>query len=148
MSAACRLSLTVQYASSADHLPTRNQLRRWVKLAMQRDLSITLRLVDAVEGRALNKQFRAKNYATNVLTFSNEDATILRGDIVICAPVVAKEARAQHKNLLAHYAHLVLHAVLHVQGYDHEDDDDAAKMEACETALMAKLGYADPYRDA
>ncbi|MEQ1814064.1 MAG: rRNA maturation RNase YbeY [Candidatus Nitrotoga sp.] len=141
-----RLSLAVQYASDASALPTRQQLRRWAKLALQRDASMTIRVVNGAEGRALNKRFRGKNYATNVLTFVNEDTEILYGDIVICAPVVEKEARTQHKTLLAHYAHLVLHAVLHLQGYDHEDVEDAARMEARETALMAKLGYADPYQ--
>lgn len=146
MSAVHKLSLSVQYASDASDLPTRYQLRRWAKLTLQRDVSMTIRIVDETEGRALNKQFRGKNYATNVLTFIDEDAEVLYGDIVICAPVVEKEALTQRKALLAHYAHLVLHAVLHLQGYDHEDDKDAARMEARETALMAKLGYADPYK--
>ena len=147
MSTAHLLSLVVQYASDKDNLPTRTQLRRWVKLALQRDVVMTIRIVDQAEGRALNQQFRGKDYATNVLTFVNEDAEILYGDIVICAPVVEQEARAQHKTLRAHYAHLVLHATLHLQGYDHETDADAAKMETLETALMAKLRYADPYKE-
>ena len=147
MSTAHLLSLVVQYASDKDNLPTRTQLRRWVKLALQRDVVMTIRIVDQAEGRALNQQFRGKDYATNVLTFVNEDAKILYGDIVICAPVVEQEARAQHKTLRAHYAHLVLHATLHLQGYDHETDADAAKMETLETALMAKLRYADPYKE-
>jgi len=147
MSTAHPLSLAVQYASEKENLPTRPQLRRWVKLALQREVAMTLRIVDEAEGHALNQQFRGKNYATNVLTFVNEDAKILYGDIVICAPVVEQEARAQHKTLRAHYAHLVLHATLHLQGYDHETDADAAKMETLETALMAKLRYADPYKE-
>ncbi len=146
MSAVHKLSLSVQYASDASDLPTRYQLRRWATLALQRNAAMTIRMVDEAEGRELNKKFRGKNYATNVLTFINEKAEVLYGDIVICAPVVEKEALTQHKALLAHYAHLVLHAVLHLQGYDHEDDEDAARMEARETALMAKLGYADPYQ--
>ena len=146
MSAVHKLSLSVQYASDASDLPTRYQLRRWATLALQRNAAMTIRMVDEAEGRELNKKFRGKNYATNVLTFINENAEVLYGDIVICAPVVEKEALTQHKALLAHYAHLVLHAVLHLQGYDHEDDEDAARMEARETALMAKLGYADPYQ--
>ena len=146
MSAVHKLSLSVQYASDASDLPTRYQLRRWAKLTLQRDVSMTIRIVNGAEGRELNKKFRGKNYATNVLTFMSENSEVLYGDIVICAPVVEKEALTQHKSLLAHYAHLVLHAVLHLQGYDHEDDEDAARMEARETALMAKLGYADPYK--
>ena len=146
MSAVHKLSLSVQYASEAADLPTRYQLRRWATLALQRNAAMTIRMVNEAEGRELNKKFRGKNYATNVLTFINENAEVLYGDIVICAPVVEKEALTQHKALLAHYAHLVLHAVLHLQGYDHEDDEDAARMEARETALMAKLGYADPYQ--
>lgn len=146
MSTAHKLSLSVQYACDGSDLPTRYQLRRWAKLALQRDVSMTIRMVDEAEGRELNKKFRGKNYATNVLTFINENAEILYGDIVICAPIVEKEALTQHKTLLAHYAHLVLHAALHLQGYDHEDDKDAARMEARETALMTKLGYADPYQ--
>jgi len=148
MSGAYKLSLAVQYASDDAHVPTRAQLRRWVKLAIQRDLAMTLRIVDEGEGRALNQQFRGKNYATNVLTFVNEEADILYGDVVICAPVVAQEARTQKKNMLAHYAHLTLHATLHLQGYDHENEPDAAKMESLETILMAKLGYANPYHEA
>ena len=146
MSAIYKLALAVQYACDASDLPTRYQLRRWAKLTLQRDVSMAIRIVDETEGRALNKQFRGKNYATNVLTFIDEDAEVLYGDIVICAPVVEEEALTQRKALLAHYAHLVLHAVLHLQGYDHEDDKDAVRMEARETALMAKLGYADPYK--
>jgi len=141
-----KLSLSVQYASDAQHLPTRAQLRRWFKVALQREASITLRIVDEPEGRELNKNYRGKDYATNVLTFVYDDAEPLSGDIVICAPVVEREAAAQNKDLLAHYAHLSLHASLHLQGYEHENDADAAEMEALETALMLKLRYPDPYR--
>ena len=140
-----KLSLAVQYASEAANLPTRPQFRRWVKAALQRDVQIALRLVDESEGRELNKNFRGKDYATNVLTFVYDDADPLYGDIVICAPVVEQEARAQHKELHAHYAHLAVHAALHLQGYDHENEADAAAMEGRETAIMQKLGYADPY---
>jgi probable rRNA maturation factor len=102
--------------------------------------------VDESEGRELNKNFRGKDYATNVLTFVYDDADPLYGDIVICAPVVEQEARAQHKELHAHYAHLAVHAALHLQGYDHENEADAVAMEGRETAIMQKLGYADPYQ--
>ena len=143
--------LAVQYASNAQCLPARAQFRRWIKAALQREASITLRIVDEPEGRELNKNYRGKDYATNVLTFVYDDTegdTLqpVHGDVVICAPVVEREAAAQRKELLAHYAHLTLHAALHLQGYEHENDADAAEMEALETALMLKLRYTDPYR--
>jgi probable rRNA maturation factor len=141
-----KLSLAVQYASAARKMPTRAQFRRWVKVALQRDVSITLRVVDEKEARELNKKYRGKDYATNVLTFVYDDAGSLSGDIVVCAPVVEREAAAQHKDLLGHYAHLAIHAALHLQGYEHENDADAAGMETLETALMLKLRYPDPYR--
>jgi len=141
------LSLAVQYASTAQNLPTRAQLRRWVKAAVQRDAAMTLRIVDDAEGRELNKNYRGKDYATNVLTFVYGENEILTGDVVICAPIVEKEAHEQHKNLLAHYAHLAIHAALHLQGYDHENETDAAEMEALETRLMLKLRYPDPYQE-
>ncbi len=142
-----KLSLAVQYASVAPHLPTRPQWRRWFKAALQRDVQVVLRIVDEAEGRELNKNYRGKDYATNVLTFVYDDDGVLSGDVVICAPVVAKEAAAQHKELTAHYAHLAIHAALHLQGYDHENDADAAEMEALETQLMLKLRYSDPYQE-
>jgi probable rRNA maturation factor len=135
----------VQYASQSKVLPSRQQFRRWVKLALQQDLHCTLRVVDEVEGRHLNREFRGKDYATNVLTFVYDDTAPLSGDIVICAPAVEQEASAQGKDVFAHYAHLTLHGVLHLQGYDHENEADASRMEALETALMAKLGYPAPY---
>ncbi len=146
MSDVHKLSLSVQYASSAENIPTRAQFRRWAKLALLRDAQVALRIVDEAEGRELNKSYRGKDYATNVLTFTYDEAqSPLCGDIVICAPVVEREAREQHKELNAHYAHLVIHAVLHLQGYEHENEQQAARMEKLETAILAKLGYADPY---
>ncbi len=142
-----KLSLTVQYASAAALLPTRPQWRRWIGAALQRDISVTLRIVDEAEGRALNKAYRGRDYATNVLTFVYDDTDVLSGDVVICAPVVEKEAAEQHKDLRSHYAHLAIHAALHLQGFDHEDDADAAKMEALETSLMVRLRYPDPYME-
>lgn len=148
-----KLSLAVQYACDAQIMPTRAQLRRWVKSALQHDVRMTLRIVDEAEGRELNKKYRGKDYATNVLTFVYDDADMLPGDAdficgdaVICAPVVEQEAAAQHKDLLAHYAHLAIHAALHLQGYDHLNNVDAAEMEALETALMLELHYPDPYQ--
>jgi probable rRNA maturation factor len=141
-----KLSLAVQYASDVRKLPTRTQLRRWIRIALRRDANITLRIVDEKEGRELNKKYRGKDCATNVLTFVYDDAGPLSGDIVICAPVVERESAEQHKDLLGHYAHLAIHAALHLQGYEHENDADATEMETLETALMLKLHYPDPYR--
>jgi probable rRNA maturation factor len=143
-----RLSLAVQYASVAPGVPARYQFRRWCKIALQRDVIVTLRVVDETEGRSLNRGYRGKDYATNVLTFVYDDAQPLCGDVVICAPVVVQEAAQQGKELVAHYAHLTLHAMLHLQGYDHILDVEAAHMEALESALMLKLRYPDPYQQA
>lgn len=145
MSAEHKFSLSVQYASNAKYLPTRPQFRRWVKAALEQDVQIALRIVDETEGRALNLSYRSKDYATNVLTFGYDGTVPLYGDVVICAPVVAREAKEQGKDLLAHYAHLTIHAALHLQGYDHERKRDAEKMEARETALLLKLRYSAPY---
>lgn len=145
MKAENKLSLSVQFASNAKKLPTRPQFRRWVKAALQQDVQMVLRIVDDIEGRALNQSYRGKDYATNVLTFVYDDSEPLYGDVVICAPVVAREAKEQGKELLAHFAHLTIHAVLHLQGHDHENKRDAEKMEALETALMLKLRYPAPY---
>jgi probable rRNA maturation factor len=140
-----KLSLSVQYATNAKKLPTRQQFRRWVKVALEQDVQMALRIVDEIEGRALNQSYRGKDYATNVLTFVYDDTEPLYGDVVICAPVVAREVKEQGKELLAHYAHLTIHAALHLQGYDHEKKRDAEKMEARETALLLKLRYPAPY---
>ena len=120
-------------------------LRRVARVALERDASVTIRIVGGREGRALNRRYRGRDHATNVLTFVYDDGVSLAGDIVLCAPVVAKEARSQRKTLRAHYAHLVIHGMLHLQGYDHERDDDAARMEAREVALLRALGFEDPY---
>jgi probable rRNA maturation factor len=139
------LSLSVQYASNARNLPTRAQVRRWVRATLAADAAVTVRFVDAIEGRALNAEFRGKDYPTNVLTFVYDDDAPRAGDVVLCAPVVRKEADAQGKTLAAHYAHLVVHGMLHLQGYDHERPADARAMEARETAILATLGLSDPY---
>ena len=143
-----KFSLAVQYASDAETIPTRPQFRRWVKSALKKEAEITLRIVDEPEGMDLNKQFREKASATNVLTFVYDDTAPLSGDIVLCAPVVETEASDQHKSLLAHYAHLTVHGVLHLQGYDHEDDDDAKIMEQLETEIVIKLGFGNPYHES
>lgn len=141
-----QFSLSVQYASEAASLPTRPQFRRWVGVALQHDANVTLRIVDEAEGRVLNRDYRGKDYATNVLTFAyGEEDGLLSGDIVLCAPVVEKEAREQGKDLLAHYAHLTVHGVLHMQGYEHESDAEAREMEALEVEIMRRLRFNDPY---
>jgi probable rRNA maturation factor len=140
-----KLTLSVQYASNAQDLPTRTDVRRWVKAALLDDATVTVRFVERVEGRALNAEFRGKDYPTNVLTFVYDDDAPRAGDIVLCAPVVRKEADEQGKTLAAHYAHLVVHGMLHMQGYDHERAADAAAMEARETAILADLGLDNPY---
>ena len=137
----------VQYATESSEAPARPQFRRWVKAALQRDAEVALRLVDEAEGRDLNRQFRGKDYATNVLTFVYDDTQPLTGDIVLCAPVVQQEAQQQHKDVIAHYAHLTVHGILHLQGYDHVADAEAAEMEQLEIAILAKLGYPDPYAE-
>ena len=125
----------------------RAQVRRWTRAALLGDATVTVRFVEAIEGRALNAEFRGKDYATNVLTFVYDDEQPRAGDIVLCAPVVRKEADAQGKTLDAHYAHLVVHGMLHLQGFDHEHAGDATVMEARETAILARLGLPDPYAD-
>ena len=139
------LSLAVQYATNSAGLPARAQVRRWVRAALEGNAAVTVRFVGAIEGRALNAEFRGKDYPTNVLTFVYDDADPRAGDIVLCAPVVQMEADAQGKMAAAHYAHLVVHGMLHLQGYDHEDDADASAMEARESAVLTALGIADPY---
>ena len=139
------LSLSVQYASNDADLPGRPQIRRWVRAALFCDATVTVRFVDAIEGRAINAEFRGKDYATNVLTFVYDDEHPRAGDVVLCAPVVRREAAAQGKPLADHHAHLVVHGMLHLQGFDHERHADAAVMEALETSILARLGLPDPY---
>ncbi len=142
-----RLSLSLQYAVPETGLPSRVEFRRWITAALERDAEITVRIVDEAEGRALNRDFRGRDYATNVLTFVYSEQTQLAGDIALCAGVVAREAHERNIALRAHYAHLVVHGALHLQGYDHEADSDAEAMEALETATLAKLGFPDPYAE-
>ncbi len=150
MNTSKRLNLSVQYACNTAALPLRPQLRAWVRAALdvdgKRGAQITVRLVDADEGQLLNKDFRGKDYATNVLSFPYESEPLICGDLVICAPVVEREAAEQGKALEAHYAHLVVHGILHLQGYDHESGKKAAqKMENLECTVLAALGYDNPY---
>jgi probable rRNA maturation factor len=142
-----RLALAVQYAAPRAGLPARRSLAQWLGAALERAACITVRFVGAVEGRRLNRDYRGRDYATNVLTFvyaAGRDGA-LEGDIILCAPVVAREARAQRLAPRARYAHLAVHGALHLQGYDHERAADAERMEARERTILAQLGFADPY---
>ncbi len=146
--AAPELALAVQYASTARHLPGRAQIRRWITAALEHSAEITLRIVDADEAQTLNRDYRRKDYATNVLTFEYGELApgVLGGDIVICAPVVEREAFEQGKRLHEHYAHLAIHGALHLQGYDHEIEADAVIMESREAAILKRFRIANPYR--
>lgn len=144
-----RLNLIVQYAVGARNLPGRAQFRRWVRAALEHDARITVRIIGRAEGKSLNRHFRGTDRPTNVLSFVYRDAPPYEGDLALCAPVVTREAREQRKSVAAHYAHLVVHGTLHLQGYDHEKAADAGVMEARESQIVTKLGYPDPYgRDA
>ena len=143
MSGAARL--TIQRASRAAHIPSDRLLRRWAAAALAGPAAVTLRFVARLEGRRLNRQFRGKDYATNVLSFPYAEQAPVAGDVVICAPIVASEARDQGKAIQAHYAHLVVHGLLHLQGFDHERAADARRMEGRERAVLAALGFGDPY---
>jgi len=151
------LSLSVQYAAAAPELP-RGALRRWVRRALQgaaqdascpphHSAALVIRLVDATEGQQLNHDFRGKPYATNVLTFAYgvDDAGVLSADIVLCLPVLHREAQEQGKTVAHHAAHLTVHGVLHALGYDHQDDAGAVRMQALESRILVGMGIADPY---
>lgn len=147
------VELDLQLASTAQELPSEAQLRQWCELALRQRTApseLTIRIVDEAEGRELNHTWRGKDYPTNVLSFPADipegllDIPLL-GDLVICAPVVAREATEQGKAASAHWAHLVIHGCLHLLGYDHLDDEEAEEMEGLERQLLAELGYPDPY---
>ncbi|MFW8566411.1 rRNA maturation RNase YbeY [Orrella sp. 11846] len=154
------LSLSIQYAVSADHLP-RWRLRHWAEQALRaasKDMSdppqkliLTLRLVDEEEGRTLNRLYRERDYATNVLTFQYDpmpdDDSAWMADIVLCIPVLVREAHEQQKTILDHAAHLCVHGVLHALGYDHMDDEEALEMETLETTILQHMKIQDPYQD-
>jgi probable rRNA maturation factor len=145
-----RLNLSVQYACDQTGLPLRAQVRAWARAAWNfngaRGGQITVRFVDAQEGRSLNRDYRGKDYATNVLSFPYGIEPVICGDLVICAPIVDREAAERDRSPAAHYAHLIVHGLLHLQGYDHETGrQEARTMEAHECAILAALGYADPY---
>ena len=140
------LSLSLQFADATDRaLLPRHKVARWVRAALERPGEITVRIVGADEGQALNRGYRAKDYATNVLTFDYSHEPVVSADLVLCGPVVRREATALGAALEAHYAHLLVHGMLHAQGFDHEDESEARVMEARETELMLALGFANPY---
>lgn len=151
-----RLDVAVSYAVPRAGVPAAVSFRKWVAAALKnriREADLAIRIVDAKEGRALNHHYRGKDYATNVLSFPAElpeglpkgVKLPLLGDLVICAPVVAREAKEQGKPLAAHYAHLTVHGALHLLGWDHEDDKEAEAMEQLEREILADLGLPDPY---
>jgi probable rRNA maturation factor len=123
----------------------RHKVARWLRQALQSEAEITVRIVGVAEGQALNRDYRKKDYATNVLTFDYTQEPVVSADLVLCAPVVAREAKEQGKTLEAHYAHLLVHGALHAQGWDHELAEDAQVMELRETEIMARLGFGNPY---
>ena len=140
------LALSLQFADATDRaLLPRHKVARWMRAALEVPGEITVRIVGADEARALNRDYRAKDYATNVLTFDYSAEPVVVADLVLCAPVLQREARELNIPLEAHYAHLLVHGTLHAQGYDHEVDDEARAMEARETELLRALGFADPY---
>ena len=155
-----RLSLSLQFADARHRaaLP-RHKVARWIRAALAAPAQLAVRIVDEDEGRALNRDYRGKDYATNVLTFAYDEGTPepargdeemppIEADLVLCAPVVAREAKEQRKTLAAHYAHLLVHGTLHAQGHDHEEPAEAERMEALESSVLLRLGFADPYAPA
>ena len=140
------LSLVVQYACDIPGLPSRPQIRRWVRAACVGPAQVTVRFVDEAEAQLLNRDYRKKDYATNVLSFPYSADPVLIGDLVLCASVVMREAEQQRKAATAHFAHLILHGMLHLQGYDHATSDaEAERMETREREILAQFGYPDPY---
>lgn len=148
MAASKRLNLSVQYACNGADVPLRDAVRRWARAALAGGGEVTVRFVEPGEGQELNRDYRGKDYATNVLSFPYDTDPIVLGDLVICPAVIEREAAEQGKPLEDHYAHMVVHGILHLQGWNHENDQEAAEMEAEEKRILAGLGYPDPYGDA
>jgi len=148
------MQVDLQFATDADVAPVAGDFNRWVSAALEgrrSEAELAVRIVDEAEGRSLNRDYRGKDYATNVLSFPAElpeDLGLqLLGDLVLCAPVVAREAAEQGKPPLAHWAHLTIHGCLHLLGFDHQSDAEAEAMEALETEILGRLGYPDPYQE-
>ena len=140
------LSLSLQFADKRHReLLPRHKVARWLKAALASDAELTVRIVDAEEGQALNRDYRQKDYATNVLTFDYTQEPVVMADLILCAPVIEREAQEQNKELVAHYAHMLVHGALHAQGWDHLEDDEAHAMEQREREILAALGFDDPY---
>jgi probable rRNA maturation factor len=144
-----KLTLSVQYPDPRlkESIP-RSKLRGWIQAALFAPAELTIRFVDAEEGRTLNREYRGKDYATNVLTFAyteDEESEVTQADIILCTDVLQQEAAEQKKTVESHTAHLVVHGVLHAQGYDHETDEEATEMEQLEIDILASLGEANPY---
>ena len=147
------LSLSIQYPDTRlKEVASRQQIRRWVRAALRQPAALTIRFVNEAEGRTINRDFRQKDYATNVLTFAYDapphetgKEAVAEADIVLCTDVIVSEAKAQKKTVKAHLAHLIIHGTLHAQGDDHEAEDEAEAMEALETAILSRFGIADPY---
>jgi probable rRNA maturation factor len=137
--------MTVQYGVRGPGVPAPAQIKRWARAALERDARLTVRIVGNVEARALNRNFRGKDRPTNVLTFVMRERPRLEGDLALCAPLIAREARSLRRSPAAHYAHLVVHGVLHLQGYDHESERQARVMERRESRIVTQLGFPDPY---
>jgi probable rRNA maturation factor len=148
-----QLTLSLQFGKFKDAplhraVLARHKVRRWIRQALDSDAEITVRIVDTIEARSLNRDYRQKDYATNVLTFDYAHEPVVHADLVLCAPVIAQEALALGKHLQAHYAHLLVHGVLHAQGWEHETgDQDALAMEQRETLVLARLGFDSPYQE-
>lgn len=145
-------NITIQVVSAHEDIPDEKNIIKWIEAAIINDYTeyeVCIRIVDETESQTLNKQYRQKNKPTNVLSFAytdeDDDENILEGDIIICAPIVAKEATEQNKSSIAHWAHLTVHGCLHLQGYDHEIPDDATIMEQHEITILKKLGFDNPY---
>lgn len=154
MSAKNKLSLTVQYPDARlETIATRAKVRRWVQAALLGPAELNVRFVDAAEGQVLNRDYRARDYATNVLTFAYNEGEELaahepvKADIILCTDVLQREADEQKKTVEEHTAHLVVHGVLHAQGYDHEHEEEAGEMEHLERDILEALGYPNPYDD-
>ncbi|WP_302310498.1 rRNA maturation RNase YbeY [Parasutterella excrementihominis] len=141
------LSLSVQNLAHFPQLPSRSKIQRWISRALENDAQITVRFVEEEEGRELNKTYRGKDYATNVLTFDYQVEPVVEADLVICVPVLEKESKDQNKTLEEHMAHLLVHGTLHAQGYDHMNDEEAEVMEQRENDVLVDLGFDVPYPD-
>lgn len=145
-----KLTLEITFERTDDtsrRLPTRAEMTQWVQAALEVPANFCVRFVAEGEGFELNKTYRGKDYATNVLTFDYQHEPTAEADIVICTPVLVREAKEQNKSFRSHLAHLLVHSTLHAQGWDHETDEEAEKMEAREKQIMTKLGFPDPYSD-